>query len=143
VLVEGMLEAVGFTVDVEAVSATSGEVIQRVIVDANYEIAAWGLGVRDASPWVTLYNNLASGIPSNYAGYSDPAMDAALADLKAATTPEEAAGPLAEIQEIWTETAPLAIYESSANVMYWRDGVEGIEFSQNIMMHFGNAYLDD
>lgn len=140
VLFEGMLEAVGFDVTVDSVdSATS---LDRVIVEQNYDLACWGLGIREANPWVTLFNNLSSESLSNYAGYENPEMDRALDDMRAATSHEQELEALATIQELWNETAPSAVFESIENLTIWQDDVHNLEFTQNWMTYFDDAYIE-
>jgi peptide/nickel transport system substrate-binding protein len=140
VLFEGMLEAAGFDVTVESVDQPTS--LKRVIVDANYQLACWGLGIREANAWVTLYNNLSSKSLSNYAGYKDPRMDAALDAMRKAPTPEAEKAALKTIQEVWNETAPLGIYESSENLTLWNEKVKNLEFTQNWMMYLDDAYVE-
>jgi peptide/nickel transport system substrate-binding protein len=140
VLFEAMLEAVGFDVTVESVdSATS---LQRVIVEHNYDLACWGLGIREANPWVTLFNNLSSESPANYVGYENADMDRALEDMREATSLDQELEALETIQELWNETAPSAVFESSENLTIWQDDVHNLEFTQNWMTYFDDAYIE-
>jgi peptide/nickel transport system substrate-binding protein len=138
VLIEAMLEDVGFDVTVEGVDAPQ----QRVIFERNYELACWGLGIREANAWVTLFNNLHSESLSNWIGYSDPQMDQALDDMKEAATPDDELAALERIQEAWNDTAPLATYEAVEQVALWRDEIKNLVFTQNWMVYFDAAYIE-
>lgn len=138
---QAMLADAGFEVEVETPPLST--VIQRIIVESNYELACWGLGIREANAWVTLFNNLHSESGSNWIGYGDPDMDRALDAMRAAATPDEELAALADVQDVWNDTAPLAILDATENITFWRDELEHIEFTQNWMAYFDTAYLDE
>jgi peptide/nickel transport system substrate-binding protein len=140
VLFKGLLEAAGFEVNVESVDQPTS--LKRVIVESNYQLACWGFGIREANAWVTLYNNLSSKSLSNYAGYSNPAMDQALDAMKKATSLDGEKAALRTIQDVWNETAPSAVYETSENFTIWKDKVKNIEFTQNWMLYLDDAYVE-
>lgn len=134
--IEAMLETVGFTVDV-TLSAT---VIADVTVHANYDLACWGLNINDASAWAAL-DQYRSDSARNITGYGDPRMDAALAELRVASGVEAQAEVLAEIQEIWNETAPSFVYETIEELIAWRPEVRGLTFNLETVVYFDDAYL--
>jgi len=133
--VEALLENVGFDVEVEGVTST----VQRVIVDQNYELACWGLGVRDDTPYVKLEQNMRGGSASNYMGYASEAFDDALDAMRVARTIEEQREALAAAQEVWNETAPTAVLEAVEVFIATAARVEGLRMSQNFLVSYADA----
>ena len=79
-----MLEAVGFKVDLTT-TATIGDMVTKVVSEGDFDISCWGFNVFDSNVWGGL-KGLGSDEASNFYGYSDPNMDAALAALRVAPT---------------------------------------------------------
>ena len=77
-----MLEAVGFKVDLTT-TATIGDMVTKVVSEGDFDISCWGFNVFDSNVWGGL-KGLGSEEASNYYGYNDPNMDAALAELRVA-----------------------------------------------------------
>jgi len=138
IAVEAMLEAAGFDIDVE--QAAQPDLIQRVVFERNYEIACLGFGATDETPWVQLNRNFLSTSPFNYAGYADPDMDAALAELKAAVTDDDQKAALAEIQEVWNDTVPVEVLSAAERMIAWSDDVRGLDFTVTTIALFDKAY---
>src|SRR5690606_10441052 len=67
--VKTLLDAVGFEVQIERVP-TTGDLIQRVFIDRNFDMACWSVQLFDAAPWVKLDRMLRNGSPSNIIGYN-------------------------------------------------------------------------
>jgi peptide/nickel transport system substrate-binding protein len=119
------LEAVGMDVQLDT-SQPIGAIIQAVVADANYDLACWGINVFDDSPWAKLNRQLGGSSPSNFAGFVDEDWDAALNELRVATDRDETLAALRELQEIATESAPVAVLSSSEEVVAWRDEIGGL-----------------
>jgi peptide/nickel transport system substrate-binding protein len=140
IAVEALLESVGFTVTVNSGQALP-DVIKRVVVDRDYDLALWGPQFSIEGMWAVMNRTLNSQERSNYYNYSDPRMDAVLADLRVAVTPEEMKPILARIQEILADNpfaANLAAFEE-ANV--FSDEVAGLELTRGSIVRFDKAYL--
>src|SRR5690606_41915799 len=60
--VKTLLDAVGFEVQIERVP-TTGDLIQRVFIDRNFDMACWSVQLFDAAPWVKLDRMLRNGSP--------------------------------------------------------------------------------
>ncbi|HEX7097385.1 MAG TPA: ABC transporter substrate-binding protein [Acidimicrobiales bacterium] len=141
IAVQGQLEAVGFKVDLNT-SATISDLIDAVIIDANFELACWGLNTYEEEAWAPLADYLSTDGGANRSGYSDPAMDAALDALRVAGSHEESLEALADVQEIWNRTVPHVVLGASEEVIAWRDGVSGLEFNRDTIVMFGNARIE-
>ena len=139
VLFEGMWEAVGIEVAVEQVSPAESS--RRVILEPNFEVANNGFAVLDPAPWSTL-NGLATDSPRQRTGFSSPAMDEALADLRAAADIDETKAALAEVQEVWNEEFPLIVWNHSIWGVLVADRVHGMEYGPDATPYYHHAWVD-
>ena len=139
VALEAMLEAVGFSIDVENVD--QGTNINRVVIERNYELGCSGNAVTEENPWVQLTRNYRSDSPFNFTGFKDPAMDAALDELKVASNIDEQKEALAQVQEVWSEAVPNAILNGGEWFMASSPDLHGVEYSSTGYSMFGKAYL--
>ena len=137
VLLEGMWEAVGMTVTLEA----TPNVGTRVILERNFQVATNGFAVLDPAPWSTV-NGLATGSPRQRTGFSNADMDAALKELRAAATIEETKDALATMQEVWNETFPLVVVSHSVWAMAAQENVHGIQYGPDATPYFNLAWVD-
>lgn len=138
---EGLLKAVGFDVDVELLDRTAA--IQKVIVNADYDAFCSSLGIYDTDPWSVLVRQLTDGdSPSSYVGYTDPDMDAALADLQAAPDVEARAEALVRIQEVWNDTMPGYTSFALEEAVLLADGLNGVQQTQESIILLDRASID-
>ncbi|HWJ62726.1 MAG TPA: ABC transporter substrate-binding protein [Acidimicrobiales bacterium] len=141
ITIQAMLEAAGFDVKLDS-GVTIGDVIQKVRVDRDFELACWGLSATEALPWVKLDELYSSTNKSNHTGYADPDYDAALAELKAATDLDGQKAALAKIQDIWNDTVPAEVLTTSEEVIFVNDELKGVVPGHNAYTYFGDAYLE-
>jgi len=140
IAVEALLNEVGITIEHDGVTTT--QMLSQVRQGADYDICLWPLSLYDSSLWEDLAQRITGEGPLSY-GYSDPDMDAALADLRAATDAGTRTEVMGRIQEIWNETVPSAILGAVREDVYWRDGLAGLEFSNDDMVFLDEAHLTD
>ncbi|MEO8695335.1 MAG: ABC transporter substrate-binding protein [Acidimicrobiales bacterium] len=138
--VKTALDAVGFNVEMQTAPATS-DLIRIVVTEKNFDMACWSLQVFDAGAWVKLERFLGSTSTSNRSGYANPAMDAALADLRKAKTPDDRKRIIGQMQTIWNETAPSAIIRAGEPTVVWGNSLHGLTFNGEIIVHFDKAYI--
>lgn len=136
---EAMLEAAGMTVDIRTLP--SNDHIAEVL-EGNYDITWWSLQNIEANLWDG-FAQLRSDIPTNYGNFVEPAWDEALTELLAAEGVEEQQEVLGELQEIWNETVPMAIWASSEYYVANVDAVRGLVHDRNSIVHFGSAYVEE
>jgi peptide/nickel transport system substrate-binding protein len=141
IAVQGQLEAVGFTVDLNS-SATIGDLIDSVIVDANFELACWGLNTYEEEAWAPLADYVSTEGGANRSGYSDAAMDDALDALRVAASQEDSLAALADVQAAWNETVPHVVLGASEEVIAWADGVSGLKFSRDTIVMFDKVRVE-
>jgi peptide/nickel transport system substrate-binding protein len=138
--VKTALDAVGFDVEMQSAPATS-DLIRIVTTEKNFDMACWSMQVFDAGAWVKLERFLKSTSAANRSGYANPAMDAALVDLRKAKTPAERTRVIGQMQTIWNDTAPSAVIRAGEPTIVWAHAVRGLAFNGEIIVHFDKAYL--
>jgi peptide/nickel transport system substrate-binding protein len=140
IAIEALLNEVGITVEHDGVPTTT--MLSQVRQGADYDICLWPLSLYDSSLWEDLAQRITGEGPLSY-GYQDPDMDAALQALRATTDDRGRTEAMARIQEIWNETVPSAILGAVQEDVYWRDGVAGLEFSNDNLTFLDEAHLTD
>lgn len=136
--VEAQLEAVGIDVSVDNQN-TVNDFIKKIRVDGAFDLAVWGIFVEEAAPWVAL-DGFRSDSAQNLGGYKSPEMDAALIDLKHASTDDQVGTALTRIQEVWNQTLPAVSWAAAEDVIIWNDDVRGLDFSQDTLVYFDDVY---
>jgi peptide/nickel transport system substrate-binding protein len=136
--IKAQLDAVGFNTVLDQ-SGTVGDYISKIVVNHDFELAIWGYNLWDAGPYSGLAEQLLSTSATNFRGYAEPEMDAALGRLRLAADDEEATEVLGEIQTIFNETAPGRVISATELGAVWDDEeLAGFEFGQ-----FGMTYFDE
>jgi peptide/nickel transport system substrate-binding protein len=109
-VVEAELKAVGMDVTTEVLSAASGDIVNRVIVQKDYDATTWAYGTLDDFP--SLYLQLVGTFASNNPryGYGNAEMDAALDKMRTATNDDERRAALKGVAEIWVRDVPAVVY---------------------------------
>lgn len=139
IVMEALLEDVGFDVEVEL--APPGEVRTRVIEEANFDIAQFGISALEDAP-TARYTSYQTGNPRNRTGYGTPEMDAALAELEVALTREEKRAAMAKIQEIWNRDVPSLILAHGQWRIASTETVHGIFISRDVAPMFFDAWIE-
>lgn len=139
--VQAQLNAVGFDVELDMVPTTS-ELVEKVIVRADFDISCWGLNYLDDALWPTMNNTMRSDSPSNYGGHQNPAFDEALAALRVASTVEEEQAAVEDLQAAWTDTVPAVILESLEPAIILAEDLKGVTMTINTLVFFDDAYLE-
>jgi peptide/nickel transport system substrate-binding protein len=140
ITLQAMLEAAGLEVTTDLAPVT--DVIRRITVDRDFDIATWGVPGSDEALWRAL-SQFYSDAPNNRVGYADPDMDAALDELKAAASDEEQNAALGQIQEIWNETIPSVTLSAVEGFVGVSDSVGGLRTTAATTVLFDDAYLTD
>lgn len=142
ITIESQLEAGGIDVDL-TITSDFNQHISAVAVSHDFDLATWGMNILDDGLWATLNNNLNSASQgTNFGGYSDPNMDAALADLRVASNDEDTLGALAAVQAAWSDTVPGVVLNAGPARTIYADNVHGIVPQGNLLVRFGSAYVD-
>jgi peptide/nickel transport system substrate-binding protein len=141
VTLEAMLEQAGFDVRTDT-NMTVAERVNRVRVDANFELACWGLTWSEADVALRMYQNFHSSqnIPH---GYVSPEMDAAIEALQQATTNDAVKSALGDMQELWNRDMPSIPLASVPEAVVWGAHVHGIVPTSKTVVLFNQAFLDE
>jgi peptide/nickel transport system substrate-binding protein len=142
ITIESQLEAGGIDVEL-TITSDFNQHIQAVAVTKDFDLATWGMNILDDGLWATLNNNLNSASQgTNFGGYNDPNMDAALDDLRVAGTEDDTIAALAAVQAAWSATVPGVVLNAGPARTIHADDVHGIEPQGNLLVRFGAAYVD-
>ncbi|WP_141015599.1 ABC transporter substrate-binding protein [Nocardioides sambongensis] len=138
--IEAMLGEVGIDVEAEYVPGAA-EVIERVFVDRDFDLAGWSFGTPDAGVYPELFESFHSESSSNAGGYASDTMDGLIDDLGAATSEEEQQEILTDIQTEWNESIPAIVFGAQPELVAWGDQVGGIEPHVDSMVLYGDAWV--
>ena len=138
--IQAALNAVGFDVEVE-VLPTITDMINRVFIDANYDMISWGMNISDAEPWVALNQNLSSTSLSNPSGYKNPEVDALLGELRSSDDQARSQEIIDELQTIWDRDMPGVILSQQPELIGWAKNVHGIVPTIGSMVLFHEAFI--
>jgi peptide/nickel transport system substrate-binding protein len=136
--VEAMLDDVGF--DAELVVLPIADITRRSLIEHDYDLVCSGMSPVASGPIVRLERYFGTG--NSFTGFSDPAFDEALVALKSAASEDEIRSALAEVQEVWNETVPAAGLAAVQPTIAWQDGVHGLTFNENMLVHFDQAWVE-
>jgi peptide/nickel transport system substrate-binding protein len=133
---EAMLEAVGFDVQVDV-----DQDVQQMIEQVNagqFDLVGWGLNVDESNPWMKLDAQL---VTANIWGLHYPELESAIEQVKVAADDEELAAATEQVQEVWNDVVPGAVYGTIEEVVFWSDAVHGIELTQEANVLLAGAYV--
>ncbi|MBM0127596.1 ABC transporter substrate-binding protein [Pimelobacter simplex] len=139
-VIKAVLESVGFKVEIELVQ-TIADLVSRMAVERDYDLAGWGLNYREADPYSKMFATLHSTGTQTYGMATSPEMDAALEKLQGAPDDATAREALGEIQQAYNDTVPFLTWMPFAEVSFWADNVHGIKGASNSMILFDQAWV--
>jgi peptide/nickel transport system substrate-binding protein len=139
VTIKGMLEAVGFEVEIESLRNVADQV-QRLYVDHTFDLATSSMSVADEEQYTRYFSNIGSTSLQNPSGYANPEMDALIDELQTAASEAETASVLARINEMWQETQPGVVLASGASFYPWNDDVHGVVPTAEQIVLFDKAW---
>jgi peptide/nickel transport system substrate-binding protein len=137
ITLQGLFDAVGFSTNLRIVPPN--QYITDVYVQPAYQITCGTAVVTEAAPSVRLTRWF--GPDNRFTGFHDDRFDAALFQLKAASTVEQSKAALATLQTLWNELVPSAAYGAGREMVAWGTRVHGLTFSENTTALFTHAYL--
>lgn len=140
--VAGMLEAVGFEVEVndqQEIAANTAAVIVR----KDYDIACFGSSISDAEPFFALNRDFNSSYVEtgggDFSGYVNPEVDEAIARGRAAASEDEVRAAISAIARAYSEDVPFLALTSQPEVVLVSDSVSGLLTSVNTVVLFSQA----
>ncbi len=134
------LEAVGFKVELDF-ARDIGQLIGKVAVEKDYDLAKWGLNYRDADPFSKMYATLHSAGGQGFGMATSPELDGLLLELQGATADAQGVAVMDKIQQEINELVPFLNFGPFAEVITWNDDVHGITGSGSTMVLFDKAWL--
>ncbi|NPC98682.1 ABC transporter substrate-binding protein [Nocardioides sp. zg-DK7169] len=138
--VKGSLEAVGFTVTTRPMR-TIAEQISTIVVDRDYDVAAWGLNYREADPFSKMFATMHSDGTQVYDMYTSKEMDAALEELQAAAEPAERVAAMDRIQQLVNTDVPYLNWGPFSEYNAWDEDVHGVVGGAASMIHLADAWV--
>lgn len=139
--VQAQLEAAGFEVEVD-LARSSAEQIQTVMVERDYDIAAWGTNVRNVNPLPRFFTNFHSEGNLTSGIYTSPEMDEQIEAFKEAPDNEGRLAAIDRIQQRLNEDVPMVMLGQLAEILAWDGKVRGIKESGNTTALFNEVWLD-
>jgi peptide/nickel transport system substrate-binding protein len=120
------------------VSAT----ITAVITKKDFDLACWGLSVPgdDGAIFQVGYFFDSKGT-SNRTGYKNADMDAALQELRAASTDAARTAAFAKVAELYTEDVPMLSLQAIEEYIAWHDDVHGVVPNQGTQVFLDKAWI--
>lgn len=140
-LMKAALESVGFEVETELVPTVT-DLINRLAVEQDYDMAGWGLNFREGDPFSKMFEVMHSNGAQTYGMPTSDEMDAALEELQAAPDDDAAREAIAEIQAIWNEDVPFLGWMPFAELSAWNENVHGVKGAANSMVAFDEAWIE-
>lgn len=140
--IEAMLGEIGIEVESEYVPGAA-EVIERVFVERDFDLAGWSFGTPDAGVYPELFESFHSESTSNAGGYASDTMDGLIDELGAATSEEEQQAILTDIQTEWNESIPAIVFGAQPELVTWGDQVGGVEPHVDSMVLYGDAWVTE
>lgn len=138
-VVQSLLGQAGIDVDVDLVS--NAQLIEKVIINVDFDIAQWPIGITPDSPYSGLSSFESDAMP-NFSGIADPALDAAVAAVREASTQEELRAALGETQRAWNATLPFVVVGAQQLTQAHQPRVHGLEQTARGFLLFDAVYLD-
>lgn len=142
--VTGMLEAAGFTVELndqqEVAANTAAVVIQK-----DYDIACFGSSISDAEPFFALNRDFNSALITagggNFAGYDNPEVDALIAAGRSAADDAGMQTAITGIAEAYARDVPWLALAAEDEVVLFADDLAGVLPGANTVMSFAQASI--
>jgi peptide/nickel transport system substrate-binding protein len=139
VTLEGMLEAVGFEVEVE--NLPSDQSNQKILFEGDYDIGAGAASIFDEGP-VRGMNQFHTQSQRNRVGFGTPELDAAIEALYQAGDPDEVVAAMSDIQEAFNESVPAVNVTSNEWFIGWQDNVHGLNMNRESSVMFHDAWIE-
>jgi peptide/nickel transport system substrate-binding protein len=128
------LQATGFKVNLQLMPT-----ITQAMNQANFQIACNGAAISDAAPDVQLQQQFTSAGPR--IAFKNPQFDAAVNQLKGATTDAARKADLKTIQDLWNQFIPSVVTNVVDEAIVSGPKVKGLQFTQDTTTIFDKAYL--
>jgi peptide/nickel transport system substrate-binding protein len=133
--IQAMLNNVGFKAEVQ----TPPDFTDRVYVNFDFDAVVTALALLETDPYAFLVYE--AGGAFSPTGFEDPRMDAALLELRGASTSAETRAATKKIQEIWNDVIPSVWLGTRVERMFHTSKVHGLVPSASVVTLYDKAWL--
>lgn len=140
IAVKALLENVGIAVELNT-DMSLAEVLGRVASDRDYDLVIWGPNYTNEGLWALMNRQLNSQSKSNYYGYADDRMDAALADLRAADTVDKQKEIVGRMQAILNDSPVIANFAAYEEDNIHSHRVGGLLLTRGSVLRYDKAFV--
>lgn len=138
--IKAQLDAVGFDTELDALRGTP-ELIQKVLIDTDYDISQSGLSWREAEPWARMAAvNHSTGNPSGTR--TSPELDALIDEFGTEADHDKKVEIAGRIQEQWNKDLPAIVLGPATDAIMWSGKVHGVKSHINAMVILDEAWVD-
>ena len=138
--VQAMLNAVGFSVDVQY-TATVTDMVTRLFVNHDFDLTSGSNSISDALAATRLTDGYRSDSGNNILGYANPDTDRLLDEAKSAVSDAEKKQALRAVSQNLRDDVPMVPVNSGANFVAWNRNVHGALPSNDGIMLLGKTWL--
>lgn len=135
---QAQLEAVGFDVDIRSQSAGADHV-RAVAADQDYDIAEWGVNLRDPDPYVKMAAAMRTGGTQVYGMHTSDEMDALIDDFQSADD-EGKRDVMESLQAVVNDQAPFVTHGFYPEYLAMQPDLHGVIGSSNSMISFAKGW---
>jgi peptide/nickel transport system substrate-binding protein len=138
--VKASLEAVGMSVKIKPMR-TIAEQISTIVIDRDYDVAAWGLNYREADPFSKMFATLHSAGTQVYGMHTSPEMDGMLEEFQSTPDRDEQVQVMDRIQQEYNDTVPFLNWGPFSEYIVWDTDVHGVVGTANSMVLLADAWI--
>ena len=137
-----LLQAVGIDASLDVSKDTTAQVLQ-FSVQRDFELTTYGIALAsdDGAP-VTLAQNFGSTSASNRSGFKSTAVDAALKELRAASTDSAKTAAYKKIMEEVSTNLPVYAWSKVEEFIAWSPKVHGLIPTNRATVRFDKAWIE-
>jgi peptide/nickel transport system substrate-binding protein len=137
VTLKAELDAAGFNTTVT--DAPTNTLVAQILVSKTFQLASWGLAYDDSDIFFRMYQSFST--VSNRYGFTSPAMDAALNQLRTAATPAKEKAAVAAMAKIYNSQVPWLNFSYGGRDIMLAKNVHGVQTTSNQCIIFGGAWV--
>ncbi|HEV8296690.1 MAG TPA: ABC transporter substrate-binding protein [Acidimicrobiales bacterium] len=140
--VQSLLQAVGIDAQLDATKDV-GAFVAQYLTNRDFDVVGTGTSVSpDDGAMVNLAQNFASNSGSNVTGFKSPIVDAALKELRAASTDDQKKAAYKRIVEELYAQAPTYAWSKVEELTIWSPKVHGITETMKSTVLFDKAWIE-
>ena len=125
IAVQTMLQAAGFTVNLDSGQQTAGH-INTITNQKKFDVGCWGFSMADEAPEVIFSLAFNAGAAGNSMNHQITDIDAQSKLMREAKTDADKQAALDKIQDIWRAQVPSVITGATPERIVWRKSVHGV-----------------